>query len=340
MSQRTKVVGTRTPMMWVLAILAVVLIAALALGALVFLPREQSRLAAREVAAQAEQHYEAGVAFQSVGDWEKALIEYEQVVTLNAGYKDAKSRLAEVKTLSVAAAATATSAIAARAKQDESEATAAAQAASTAVAGSLQIRYQHALGLINLGRWTEAQSELQAIFDESPNYEDVQSKLAQVNEEVAKLIPTETPTPVVTATPSSTPTPVIRSPSLRWLGFEGDQTSPSGTGSNPDGNSDGVFALVLPDPGRIVSNIVLRTPDSREHWDSDGQESWVLGVVDEASGRRVDSLGAPMSYSIDTVSRLKLYASVAGTGFRPGQEYIVKVSFADGYSLELPIKIP
>jgi len=47
-----------------------------------------------------------------------------------------------------------------------------------------------------------------------------------------------------------------------------------------------------------------------------------------------------MHHSIEGRAILRLYASVAESGFRPGQEYRVRVSFENGYSVELPIKIP
>ena len=148
------------------------------------------------------------------------------------------------------------------------------------------------------------------------------------------------PTPASTPTPIPTPTPEIDSPSIQWLGFVGDQVSPVVNGTGPDGNSDGVFELVLSDVGWVVVHILLATPGGGEHWDTDGQESWILGVIEEDSGQRLDKLGTPMDYKIEKTVRLRLYASVANSGFRPGQKYKVAVRFTDGYLLEVSIQIP
>jgi len=97
MSQRTKVVGTRSFIVWLLIIIVVVMIAALAVGGLVVYPHLQDQRAEQARLAEVERHYQAGVAFQDVGDWEAAEVEFKQVVTLSANYKDTKTRLAEVK---------------------------------------------------------------------------------------------------------------------------------------------------------------------------------------------------------------------------------------------------
>jgi len=180
MPQRIKVVGARAPILWLLIVVALVLVAALAVGGLIIYPR-----------LQVEQHYQAGVAFEDVGDWDKAASKYEQVISADAGYKDAQVRLAQVKTRLVESKATAT-AVAAIATMD-----------------ALEAHYQQGLAYINQTKWPEAQAELQAVFEIDPNYKDIQAQLGVVNSEVMKLIPTPTPTPPATPTPRGTPTPTL-----------------------------------------------------------------------------------------------------------------------------------
>ena len=100
MSQRTKVVGARTPVIWLLIAISMIAIAALAVGGLVIYPQLQKQQAEQARAVEAEQHYQAGLAFQNVSDWTAAENEYKQVIILDATYKDAQSRLAEVRTKS------------------------------------------------------------------------------------------------------------------------------------------------------------------------------------------------------------------------------------------------
>jgi len=184
MSQRTKVVGTRALVVWLLIIIVVVMIAALAVGGLVVYPHLQDQRAEQARLAQAEQHYQAGVAFQNVSDWAAAEAEFKQVITIDASYKDVQARLVEVKTRL-------------------------AETRATATATAVETHYQKALAYINLEQWIEAQMELQAVFETDPNYKDVQTQLAVVNAEISKLTPTATPLPSVTPTPEYTPTPTL-----------------------------------------------------------------------------------------------------------------------------------
>ena len=384
MSRRTKVTGTRSFTLWLLILIAVVLVVGVAAGGLFIIPQIQSQ-------QDLEKHYQAGVAFQNVSDWDKAAGEYEQVIVIDANYQDVQMRLAEVRAKLAEREATATAMAVAQAEQAqmeaqatataqaqataeaqvhakttataqaeqaqaEAQATATAQAqatadaqadaaataaaAPTATAEALETHYQKGLGYMNIGRWEEARAELEQVFEKDPNYKEVQAKLTEVEAEVAKLTPTATPTPVETPTPTVTATPEIKSPSIEWLGFVGDQVSPSFSGTGPDGKADGVFELILPDVGRTVAHILLATPDGHHHWDTDGGTSWVLGVIEQDSGRRLHKLGAPMDYQIERTTKLHLYASVSTSGFRPGQEYKVTVRFADGYLVELSIRIP
>jgi flagellar basal body-associated protein FliL len=61
MPERTKVVGARAPIIWLLIIVAVFVVAALAVGGLVIYPQLHKE-------QNVEQHHQAGVAFQNVGD--------------------------------------------------------------------------------------------------------------------------------------------------------------------------------------------------------------------------------------------------------------------------------
>ena len=316
MSQRTKVTGTGSCTLWLLALIAIVLVAVVATGGVFILPRVQT-------GQMLEQRYQAGVAFQNVNDWAAAETDYRQVIVIDANYKDVQTRLAEVRTKMQVVTATAVAL-----------AQATAVAAPAATSQALEARYQKGLGYMNMGRWQEAKAELEQVFAVNPNYKDVQTRLKDVEAMVARLVPTATLTPRPTATPE------IRSPSVRWLGLIGDQVSPSGTGTAPDGKADGVFELLLPDVGRTVIHILLQTPDGYDHWDTDGQESWVLGVLDQDSGRRLDKLGTSMNYLVERPVKLRLYGSVSQRGFQSGNKYMVTVRFADGYSFELSVQIP
>jgi len=66
------------------------------------------------------------------------------------------------------------------------------------------------MGYINRQKWVEAEAELEQVSEEDPNYKDVQAKLAEVETEVSKLIPT--------ATPTSDNTPIPSPTSLTWKG--------------------------------------------------------------------------------------------------------------------------
>ena len=90
MSQRTRVVGARAPIIWLLIVVAVLAVDALVVGLFVIYPNYQRQ-------QQVKQHYQAGIAFQNVEDWDKALAEFEQVIRIDATYKDTQIRLAQVK---------------------------------------------------------------------------------------------------------------------------------------------------------------------------------------------------------------------------------------------------
>jgi Tfp pilus assembly protein PilF len=134
MSQRTKVTGTRSCVLWLLALIAAVLVVGIAAGVLFVLPQVQEEQAM-------EQHYQAGVAFQNMGDWAAAEEEYKQVIALDANYKDVQARLAEVKAKVAENAATATAVAVTQAEQAQADAQATAAAAPTATAEALEAHY-------------------------------------------------------------------------------------------------------------------------------------------------------------------------------------------------------
>ena len=211
MSQRTKVTGTRSCVLWLLVLIAVVLLVGVAAGALFILPQIRAGQAS-------EQHYQAGITFQNIGDWAAAEEEYKQVIALDASYKDVQTRLAEVKARLAESAATATAMAVAQAEQAradaqatssaavtatamaQADAQATAAAAPTATAEALEAHYQKGLGYMNMRRWEEAKAELSQVFEVDPNYKDVQAKLMEVEAEIAKLTPAAAPTPIATPT--------------------------------------------------------------------------------------------------------------------------------------------
>ena len=208
MSQRTKVVGARTPVIWLLIAISLIVIAALAVGGLVLYPQMQKQQAEQSRVAEAEQHYQAGVAFQNVSDWTAAEGEYKQVIVLDANYKDTQSRLVEVKARLVGGATTATAVAIAQASQAQIQLQATATAQAQATTQALEVRYQKGLGYMNMGQWADAKTELEQIFGVDPTYKDVQANLIEARQKLSELA-LLTPTVVPTKTPiPPTPTPI------------------------------------------------------------------------------------------------------------------------------------
>jgi len=214
MARRRTISGRRTMLLW-LALLAV--LALLTVATVLVLDVYPDHQESRELA----RHYKAGVAFQNSRDWDNARKEFEQVVRIDAGYRDAQAKLAEVKAKQqeVMAMTQATNATA-TAQANAAEATATASAltvAATATADALaqlELAYQRGIGYMKLGQWEQAQTELLAVFTADPNYKDVQSKLMEIAEKLQALTPTQTPI-VITATPrppTSTPAPSATMP--------------------------------------------------------------------------------------------------------------------------------
>ena len=301
MSQRRTVSGRRSALVWLAVV--VVLMLAVALAAVVFIigPQQQLRQQAQATAearqAEVERLYVTGVAFQDAGDCEQAAESLTQLIRLEPGYKEAQSRLAEVRACQQATETTATAqavamaqatmeaqatatgeakAVAEQARLDarvtataQIQATATAQAgAATATMDAVETHYQKGLAYINLEKWAEAQMELETVFEVDPNYKDVQAQLAVVDSELVKLTPTATPTPSTTPTPEITPTPTLsplpeNAASLagRW---EVVSFLPYGTGSHTLVTvvGDYVFTLGPDDPAEAgyASTYVIRAP--------------------------------------------------------------------------------
>ena len=199
MAQRRVISGRRTALIWLAIVLVLVFVITLAVFVFIIGPQQQ-----------VEQLYATGVAFQKAGDWEAAEAKFKQVITLDPDYKDVQTRLADVKARVAESEAIATADAQATATA-HAQATAMAQAvAATATATAVETHYQKGLAYVNLEKWTEAQVELQAVFEIDPNYKDVQAQLVVVNSEITKLMPTVTPTPSTTSTPTPTHTPTPR----------------------------------------------------------------------------------------------------------------------------------
>jgi len=242
MSQKHTISGRRPALIWLSILIALVVLVALVVIVLFIYPNYQRQ-------QQVEQHYQAGVAFQDMGDWDKAVEAFEKVITLDAIYKDAPTRLAEVKSKQqeVLATAQAKAAQTTATAQARAEATAAAATAepkivqATSVAATatararatlqaqeaeatataealaqLEAHYQKGLGYMNIGRWEEAKAELEQVFEADPNYKEVQAKLGEVEEKLTE-IRARTPTPMpTTPTPTSFSTMVVVESQPAW----------------------------------------------------------------------------------------------------------------------------
>ena len=186
MAQRKSVRGPRSSVLWLVIILVLVLAIALAWVVFVIGPERQFAVQATATAqahtSEVQRAYDAGVAFASAGDWDKAAEEFARVVGLEPGYKDAAVRLAEARTSAT-----------------ESE-------------------YQRGLGYFNVGRWEQAKAEFEQVIAVDPNYKDVQAKWAEAEVRLAETraltpaitpAPPETPMPTPSMTPQPTPAPEL-----------------------------------------------------------------------------------------------------------------------------------
>ena len=183
MSQRHTVSGRRSALIWLSIVVGLALVVALVVIVLFIYPQYQRQ-------QQVEQHYQAGMAFQDAGDWDRAVDAFEKVVATDATYRDARPRLVEVKAKQREALAMA-----------QTEASEAMATATNEALTQLEADYQKGLGYINLKKWIEAKTELEQVFEEDPNYREVQAKLAEVEAQL-KEVQALTPTPT-----SNLPTP-------------------------------------------------------------------------------------------------------------------------------------
>ena len=214
MAQRQSVRGPRSSLLWLAIILILVL--AIALAAVVFVIGPERQLAVQATAtaqayitqatATAQAHasevqraYDAGVAFATAGDWEKATEEFARVVALEPGYKDVTARLAEARANADAARVTATAEAIIAAEQAAAKATAETRSA-------IESAYQRGLAYLDLERWEQAKAEFEQVIAGDPNYKDVQAKMAEVEARLAE-IRALTPTATLTITPGPSPTP-------------------------------------------------------------------------------------------------------------------------------------
>lgn len=161
MAQRRPIAARRSCVLYIVVLAALILIIAGIALVLVVLPKQDRQ-------RQAERHYQAGVAFQNTGDLEKAKSEYEQVITIDANYKDVQTRLADV--------------------QEQRKA----------------YHYRRGLDYMNTGQYAEAVEEFKIVMELDTRYEDVQAKL---NEAEAKLAEVRALTPTAVPVPTTTPVP-------------------------------------------------------------------------------------------------------------------------------------
>lgn len=237
---RKKVTGSRPLMLWGIIAIIVVLVVVVIAGLLVIYPdyraRQDAAQATVQAQAQVEQHYQAGIAFQNVEDWDKALAEFEQVIRIDASYRDVQAQLANVKARQREATAIAQVQAPATATVQAQATISAQAAAATTTVEAMEAHYEKGVAYMNLSRWEEAKAELQQVFEGDPNYKEVQAKLTEVEVEIAKLTPTVTPSPLVTNTPTSpaataTPRPEERHPGEVNL-LESNQPLPAGWFTN------------------------------------------------------------------------------------------------------------
>lgn len=195
MGTRQSIGGRSSFMLYLLLILLLGLAVALAVVLLVIVPdrqrqreveaqRLQATVTAEAKASEVQRAYAAGVAFASAGDWSKAADEFGKAVSLDPGYRDAATRLAD-----------------ARSKAETAKAAATAQSAATATAQALseiETAYQRGLGYFNLKRWEQAKAELEKVIGVDPTYKEVQAKLAEVEAKLAESL-TVSPSPVPTS---------------------------------------------------------------------------------------------------------------------------------------------
>lgn len=177
MAQRKSVRGSRSAVVWLAIVLVLVLAIALAMIVFIIGPQQQLRQQAQATTearqAEVERLYTAGLAFQTTGDLEKARGEYEQVIAIDASYKDVQTKLADVR------------------EQQKVH------------------HYQRGLDYMNTGQYAEAVAEFKVVMELDTRYEDVQAKL---NEAEVKLAEVRALTPTAVPVPTTTPIPPTATP--------------------------------------------------------------------------------------------------------------------------------
>jgi len=151
MSQRHTISGRRPALIWLSLLIVLLVATALVVTVLFIYPNHQRQ-------QQVEQHYQAGVAFQDAGDWDKAVEVFEKVVVIDATYKDARTRLAEVKAKQQEELAQA------QAKAVQATATAQARAEATSVAATTEAKVAQAT---SVAATATAQAEATAQIQEA-----------------------------------------------------------------------------------------------------------------------------------------------------------------------------
>ena len=90
----------------------------------------------------------------------------------------------------------------------------------------LETKYQKGLAYINIGRWEDAQAELELVFETDPNYKDVQIRLKEIYLEIANL----KATPAIISSPQLTRTEDIDGGNglVVYYPFDGNSDDKSG----------------------------------------------------------------------------------------------------------------
>ena len=204
---RKKVTGSRPLMLWGIIAIIVVLVVVVIAGLLVIYPdyraRQDAAQATVQAQAQVEQHYQAGIAFQNVEDWDKALAEFEQVIRIDASYRDVQAQLANVKARQREATAIAQVQAPATATVQAQATISAQAAAATTTVEAMEAHYEKGVAYMNLSRWEEAKAELQQVFEGDPNYKEVQAKLAEVEAQLKEVRALTSAPTLNSATPST-----------------------------------------------------------------------------------------------------------------------------------------
>lgn len=163
---KEKPIAARRSCVLYIVILAALILIIAGIALVLFVLPEQERQ------RQAEQRYQAGVAFQATGDLDKAKSEYEQVIMIDANYKDVQTRLADV--------------------QEQRKV----------------YHYQRGMDYMNAGQYAEAVEEFKIVMGLDTRYKDVQARLNEAEAKLAEVRAlTPTAVPVPTSTPTATPGP-------------------------------------------------------------------------------------------------------------------------------------